>query len=396
MKLTAKSMDRVAKLIQADLGYQLDHIDHFQGALPGALQYSTTAFQATINNEIVVFISLFEESSATADRISIWNYKLQESVSNKFVLIFQNIDRNQQIALMQNHMPFLTLAGDFYLPFLSIKLLSVKSSTPMPEIKRHQRLSRNASSLLTVLIYASAGLSAEPNNSETRVFENGGYLFHGGKQLEAYYAKMAGIRSKPTLNRTLNELESAGIISSSGSRAHRMYGLNRIGGELFFQHHTEMVSPIVGSISLPEDTLIALLKQKQAIDVRHLEELDGITLSGISAISAVTEVMPDDNQFVLAFESSLFKETFDAMSKSTIRDLIAHGMGNGRSITVQHWRTDPEKIGNWLRQHGIWTIAQNVPDPISLYLANDEPYSERITGALEDIIENLTGDLNHG
>jgi hypothetical protein len=383
MAITKTIQQQLSTQLQQDLGYSLTDWQPFAGTLPGSLQYLATAYQAQLVKQPVIIVMFRDEAAVTADQVLLWQQRLKTTLSRQFILIFQAPTRNLLMRLMRQQVPFLTLAGDYYLPFLALRLLATPK-IQLPKIAPVGGLSAKASRLLTVLLYGSAGISAGPQP----VFDAAGYLFRGGQKLLNTYAALAGIDSQSTLSRCLQELEMAGTIIGVGSRRQRGYTFAATGSDLFYQVRGQMASPVLASITLDEAAFNALLQQ-QGYAPQQLIGLPEVALGGLTAITTVTTIIPDLNCQTWAFSKGFFKQIFGGLT-ATHRKQLAQKYQGGRQITVQQWDMNPNMIRDWLQQHHRWSTA-HVPDPVSLYLANDEPENDRITGALEDLIENLMG-----
>lgn len=384
--------DIVIKKIKQELmqfvGASVVKVERYTDAIPGIVRAAAQLYTAEIDNVSVLLLFPENEVMIKPAHLILWQKRLVEISSHPVVVILDKVTRDFQTELIENKMSFITMSGSIYLPFLSLRITSKGQTSAALNQIRQTQLTRTATRFLTVLIYASGIVgNAKTNNS---CFDKTGYIFTGGAELFNELGKTAGITTRRTMNRVLTDLEYAGIVASTGGNRNRVYSLAAIGMDLFYLTREFMQTPVLEAVRGDEQMIQAAFVYKN-IDATTLVNLDGAAKSGVTALAQISEIEPDNNQDVFAFTPTLFKKIFDDNAKRTLKNFTIQRFMNPQFIKIERWADDPTRISKWLAAQDAWMYPK-IPDPISLYLANNEKNDERVTGILEDLIEQVMGD----
>ncbi|MCI1987131.1 MAG: hypothetical protein LKJ69_10055 [Lactobacillus sp.] len=388
MQPTHEVFEHLRQQLSTLINSSLTDVMPYEETMSGSVHAAARVYTASINGVQVLLLFPFNESRIRPAHLVLWRERLAENSDRQFVAVLDKPVHDFQAALIKGKVPFITMSESLYLPFLALRISPDEQAVAMPKTIKRTHFTHTSSRFLTVLIYASA-FAARPNHKDS-VFDATGYTFTGGQSLLDRFGKVAGISTVRTMNRALVELEAAGIVTSTGERRDRLYTLAATGLDLFYEAYDQMSSPVVEIIQGDHQMIEA------AISLKHLGTIDpgklkGATASGLTALSEISELEPDSDQDVFAFASALFKQIFDDNARKTLRNITIERYLHPHVIRIERWADDPIRISRWLAGQGQWEHPE-FPDPISLYLANTEKDDGRVTGILEDLIEQSMED----
>ncbi|WP_282802501.1 hypothetical protein [Secundilactobacillus kimchicus] len=394
MKPTEQVLKNLNNQLREDIGYSLQQLKPFDGQVPNIMRRSTVIYSAKLNKVPLLLVFLINEVETRTEIIKLWTERLTSITTENVVVVLTEPTQGLKPSLVKGRVPFVTLNHDYYLPFLSLRMFESETPVKMPRIMSSTHLTRKASQLLTVLIYASEFVRQSISKNPEEIFDPTGVSFTGGEALLTEYGKLANIHTTRTLNRALADLEATHVIQSIGPGTRKTYVLSNTGLDLLEDAADIMRSPIRFSVTADAQLIEGAIYHKAA---RHedIVDIDGASLAGITAIAELTDLMPDDYQTTYVFSNELFDYVFDSNTKQTLKNVSIHRLNKQYLIRIENWAYDPTKISQWLHGLGVWDNPR-IPDPVSLFLSNTEQDDGRVVGILEDLIDATLRGRRYG
>ncbi|ALB29618.1 MULTISPECIES: hypothetical protein [Companilactobacillus] len=310
--------------------------------------------------------------------------RIRENNEFDSVIMVTQLGKDDRKFLIEKGIPFITLEGEIFLPFLGTKLFPNK----IKMFNDNKTLSPVGQRLYMFILMMM--LMAEKNRAvfveigakNILVNDLGQLVIKGGQEFYSRVGKNIGIKNRISFSRATNDLISHGLLKASGETVDRIYTYP-LESRAYFEAGLEyLVSPVHEKE----------LKFDSAVNRGIVETLDYSKLlkSGFTGLSQVT--MISDNQRKTFVTD---KNMFNTLSNTVIRE-ASESMGEPFNtdlkflIQVQKYDLN---FFNVLYRQTDKEYPGDVVDPLDLYLMmSKENYDERVDSELEDMLDNIWRD----
>jgi len=310
--------------------------------------------------------------------------RIRENNEFDSVIMVTQLGKDDRKFLIEKGIPFITLEGEIFLPFLGTKLFPNKikmfndNKTLSPVGQRLYMF------ILMMMLMAEKkrAVFVEIGAKNILVNDLGQLVIKGGQEFYSRVGKNIGIKNRISFSRATNDLISHGLLKASGETVDRIYTYP-LESRAYFEAGLEyLVSPVHEKE----------LKFDSAVNRGIVETLDYSKLlkSGFTGLSQVT--MISDNQRKTFVTD---KNMFNTLSNTVIRE-ASESMGEPFNtdlkflIQVQKYDLN---FFNVLYRQTDKEYPGDVVDPLDLYLMmSKENYDERVDSELEDMLDNIWRD----
>lgn len=336
MQILENVVQQFQQILGAELGVsvQASSVHPPQVFAPGVAA-QINIWSITIQNDGYFILSARSTGSPTLEQLQLWANALTVHTRIPVILFLDMIQPKQRQWLLRKHQSFITRSGEYFVPGLAIHFFT--SAAKMRSlIMAH--LPATATALAVVLIYASAGLG--PTGKL-------GPEFSGGQRFLSNYGRVAGITSRPTLNRALVKLEESGLLTTDGNKTHKTYFLRENWLPLFYQIQQQLSNPVTQQVLGATEWL------NQAIGGTVTDLLTADATWGADSALSQVSLLDDAGQKTVAVGPSDFKKLAVMANKPNRPDGSDGTDGSTPGIIVQRWAYSPKKLENGYGQAAL-------------------------------------------
>lgn len=238
---------------------------------------------------------------------------------------FESISRTQRDSLMERNIPFISVSGQIYLPFLGIAL---SNRFPHPPKIKHERMMPVTQALFLYMLYQSKG----------------------GPIMKKDAAEAIGA-TRTSITRASEQLAAMNLISQEKKGKEYYMTLQRTGIEAFENAKPYLINPV-----------------QRIITVADIPVFERQPLCGESALAQHT-ILNDPVIPARAIRKS-------SINPEEVTEIDIRWEPGNKAVRLELWKYDP-----------CLFMRNGTVDPVSLAMSFENNVDERIEGAIEEFLE---------
>jgi len=310
--------------------------------------------------------------------------RIRENNEFDSVIMVTQLGKDDRKFLIEKGIPFITLEGEIFLPFLGTKLFPNK----IKMFNDNKTLSPVGQRLYMFILMMM--LMAEKNRAvfveigakNILVNDLGQLVIKGGQEFYSRVGKNIGIKNRISFSRATNDLISHGLLKASGETVDRIYTYP-LESRAYFEAGLEYLVSPVNEKELKFDAA----DNKDIVETLDYSKLLKSGFTGLSQVTMISDnrrktFVTDKNMFN-TLSNTVIRETSESMGEpfnTDLKFLIQVQKYDLNFFNVLYRQTDKEYPGD-------------VVDPLDLYLMmSKENYDERVDSELEDMLDNIWRD----
>lgn len=310
--------------------------------------------------------------------------RIRENNEFDSVIMVTQLGKDDRKFLIEKGIPFITLEGEIFLPFLGTKLFPNK----IKMLNDNKTLSPVGQRLYMFILMMM--LMAEKNRAvfvemgarNILVNDLGQLVIKGGQEFYSRVGKNIGIKNRISFSRATNDLISHGLLKASGETVDRIYTYP-LESRAYFEAGLEYLVSPVNEKELKFDAA----DNKDIVETLDYSKLLKSGFTGLSRVTMISDnrrktFVTDKNMFN-TLSNTVIRETSESMGEpfnTDLKFLIQVQKYDLNFFNVLYRQTDKEYPGD-------------VVDPLDLYLMmSKENYDERVDSELEDMLDNIWRD----
>ena len=238
---------------------------------------------------------------------------------------FENLSRAQRDSLIEKNIPFISDAGQLYLPFLGMAL---SNRFTKPKEIRSEKMMPATQALFLYMLYRSGGKPVIKKDA----------------------AEALGV-TRTSITRASDQLSDMGLISQEMRGKEYYMSVTENGKALYEKARPYLINPVQKSVIISESDL-------------H----KGFHFSGESALAKCTMLNPPAIPVYAVYKADV--------DPDKLHEIDIRWEPEEKVIQLELWKYDPNLFAN-----------DGIVDPVSLSMCFEENVDERIEGSLEDYLE---------
>ncbi|MFC6176263.1 hypothetical protein ACFQAV_05395 [Companilactobacillus huachuanensis] len=326
-------------------------------------------------------INLIDYQTRSVKRAAVIIQRIKENNELNSVVMVTQLSKDDRKFLIKQGIPFITLEGEIFLPFLGAKLFPNKikifndNKTLLPVGQRLYMFIL----MMMLIVEKNRVAFVEMGDKNILINDLKQLVIKGGQKFYSRVGKRIGIHNRISFSRATNDLISHGLLKASGETVDRIYTYP-LGSRAYFEAGLEyLVSPVNG-----KELKFDAVDNKDVVETLDYSKL---MKSGFTALSKVT-MISDDWRKTFVADKDMFNTLSDTVIKKT-GESIVEPFNTDLQFLIQVQKYDLQFF-NVLYRQADKEYPEDVVDPFNLYLMmSKENYDERVDSELEEMLDNI-------